>query len=860
MKLPCLPRLVFLCLLSLGLSPWPAGAEAIAPADLRTLPGFKVELLRAADLATEGSWISIIQDSKGRLLLGGERRDPITRLTFQDGKVIAAEKLKLPLSEVMGMLFAFDSLYVHAHGRDASGREIYGLFRCRSTTADDQFDQVELLREWRGGGGDHGAHTILLNPDKKHLDILCGNFCDIPPDLLPSSPHRNYADDLVLPRSEDATGFGAGRKPPGGFIVRMDPDGTHCELVASGQRNTYCVARNADGELLGFDSDFEGDWGLPWYRPIRVYHITSGADHGFREGASKWPEYYPDSLPSSVVIGIGCPTGVAFGAGARFPAKYQRALFIQDWSYGRILAVHLRPDGSTYTGAAENFLVPAALQDKKGRSPFNLTALTIGQDGAMYFTLGGRHTAGALYRVSYVGDAPTDPVDLHDATGAEARALRRQLEAFHDHVDPKAVGTLWPQLGSADRFIRYAARIALERQPLAEWKAPALAESEPTAAMTALLGLARVGGLESQAEVLNGQQKFALGSLSTESLKLDKLRIIEVSLSRHGPPAPALAASLITELTSEYPAKSVALNRELCQVLLALGAPGVIDRTMDLLASAVTQEEQVTYLFHLRTISRGWTPALRRRYLSWWPEQSKSGKHPEDLLRWFDEAGRGYGNGASYESFLVKIRQEAIATIPPAELPSYQSLIDSWAEPLHNLRKPKKPRGFVQDWKMADLEGDLKQVGAGRSFTQGQDALASAQCLLCHKIGNEGGSVGPDLTAISSRFGRRDILESILDPSKVVSEQFANTEFTLNNGNLIIGRLVRETDDKVVIRPSMLAPQMQTIRKSDIKSRQLSKISPMPPGLISTLNKQEVLDLLAYLESAANRDSAVFKK
>jgi putative heme-binding domain-containing protein len=551
---------------------------------------------------------------------------------------------------------------------------------------------------------------------------------------------------------------------------------------------------------------------------------------------------------------------VAFGAGARFPAKYQRALFIQDWSYGRILAVHLRPDGSTYTGAAENFLVPAALQDKKGRSPFNLTALMIGQDGAMYFTLGGRHTAGALYRVSYVGDAPTDPVDLHEAKGAEARALRHQLEAFHDHVDPKAVGTLWPQLGSADRFTRYAARIALERQPLAEWKSRALVESEPAVAMTALLGLARVGGLESQAEVLKGQQKFPIGGLSTESLKLEKLRIIEIALSRHGPPTPAVAASLIAELTSEYPAKSIALNRELCQVLLALGAPGVIDRTMDLLASAVTQEEQVTYLFHLRTISRGWTPALRRRYLSWWPEQSKSGKHPEDLLRWFEEAGRGYGNGASYESFLVKIRQEAIATIPPVELPSYQSLIDSWAEPLHNLRKPKKSRGFVQDWKMAELEGDLKQVGSGRSFTQGQDALASAQCLLCHKIGNEGGSVGPDLTAISSRFGRRDILESILDPSEVVSEQFANTEFTLNNGNLVIGRLVSETDDKVVIRPSMLAPQMQTIRKSDIKSRQLSKVSPMPPGLISTLNKQEVLDLLAYLESAANRDSAVFKK
>ena len=176
-------------------------AEPLAPAALHTLPGFKVELLKAAELATEGSWISIAEDPQGRLLLGGERGDPVSRVTLSRGQVVSSERLKLPISEVMGMLFAFDSLYVHGRGRSADGRDVYGLFRCRSTTPEDQFDKVELLREWRGGGGDHGAHTILLNPDGRHLDILCGNFCDIPTDLLPSSPHRNYADDLVLPRS-----------------------------------------------------------------------------------------------------------------------------------------------------------------------------------------------------------------------------------------------------------------------------------------------------------------------------------------------------------------------------------------------------------------------------------------------------------------------------------------------------------------------------------------------------------------------------------------------------------------------------------------------------------------------------------
>jgi putative heme-binding domain-containing protein len=351
-----------------------------------------------------------------------------------------------------------------------------------------------------------------------------------------------------------------------------------------------------------------------------------------------------------------------------------------------------------------------------------------------------------------------------------------------------------------------------------------------------------------------------LDGLSTESLQLEKLRVVQVALSRGALPTPELAAALIAELSPAYPAKSIVLNRELCQVLLALKAPGTIERTLDLLAAAVTQEEQIAYLFHLRTISDGWNPTLRRRYLSWWSNQPKPVRHPPELLRWFDEAGRAYGDGASYPGYLVKIRQEAIAQIPTAELPAYRSVIDTWAEPLHNLRKPKKQRGYVQEWKIADLEAELKAPLTGRSFAQGQDALASAQCLLCHKIGDEGGSVGPDLTSIGSRFSRRDILESIIDTSKVISEQYVNTEFTLQDGTLVVGRLVAEDIDKIVVRPSMLAPEMRTHLQSDVKSRESSRVSPMPPGLISVLNRQELLDLLAYLEAGGKKDSPVFRK
>jgi putative heme-binding domain-containing protein len=852
--------LLVLSLICIALNPHAARGEAPGPEALETLPGFKVELIRTADPAKEGSWISIAKDPKGRLLLGAEKTEPVSRLTMKDGRVVKAEILRIPLNEVMGMLFAFDSLYINGRGKDADGHDVFGLWRCRSTHGDDEYDHVELLREWKGGGGDHGAHAILLNPDKSHLTIVCGNFCDVPADVLPTSPHRNYADDLVLPRAEDSNGFGAGRKPPGGSVYRMDPDGKNCELVSSGERNTYCVAFNHDGELFGFDSDMENDWGTPWYRPIRVFHATSGSDHGFREGASKWPEYYADSLPATVTIGIGCPTGVAFGTGAKFPAKYQRAFFIEDWSYGRLMAVHLTPEGSSYGGTFENFLAPKSLHEKTGKTPFNMTGIVIGDDGAMYFTLGGRHTQGALYRITYTGSEPTTPADLHDSKGEDARALRRGLEAFHGREDAKAVDFAWPQLSSADRFLRYAARIAIESQPIAQWKSRALAETNPAAALTALLAVARLGGTESQAELFHAIGKFPLPQLADEAQQLEKLRVIEVAISRQGKPAPEIAAPLIAELSPLFPAKTIPLNRELCQILLALDAPDAIARTLALLAAAPTQEEQVTYLFHLRTITNGWTPALRRTFLAWFASQPKPARHPDYVLRWFPEAGRDYSNGTSYDNFLVKIRRAAISNIPQQEIAAYQPLIDSWPEPLQNLRKSKKQRGFVQEWKMADIEGDLAQVGRGRNFAQGQDALFAVQCLMCHRVGDDGGSVGPELTTVSSRFSRRDILESILEPSKVVSEQFANTDFVLKNGDSATGRIVSETAETVVIRPSMLAPDMREIRKADIKSREISKLSPMPPGLVNILTKQEILDLLAFLESGGHADGAPFKK
>ncbi|MFM7039782.1 MAG: c-type cytochrome [Planctomycetaceae bacterium] len=812
---------------------------------LDTLPGFTIEHVLQADAAVNGSWICMARDPKGRLLLGGQNGQPITRVTLQNGKVTKQEILTIPVSETMGMVFINDALYI-----SGSGSRGFALYRCRDTKGNDSFDDVEFLREWRGGGGEHGSHGLVQGPDGM-LYAVCGNFTGLPQDLADSSPHRNYGDDLALPRMEDGNGFGVGAKPPGGYIARMDLDGKNIELFSSGQRNTYDIAFNADGELFGWDSDMEWDWGTPWYRPVHVFHSVRGGDNGFREGSAKWPQYYADSLPQTATIGIGCPTGVTFGTGAGFPMKYQKAFYICDWTYGRLMAVHLRPDGASYTGSFENFVSPKSLRGKGPRMPLNLTDAVIGDDGSLYFTIGGRGTQASLFRVTWTGGpgaSPLPPAELADTSSRDARESRRRLEAFNVRPDPAAVPFAWPHLGSADRYIRYAARMAIERNPVSEWQERALREKSPAAAFTALLALARLCGAEHQPEVLNAVTAIPSAGLSEQQL-LEKLRVIQVSIARHGRPAGDVARRLLTDIDPLYPAKTEPLNRELSQILIAMNAPNVVSRTIGLLQAAGTQEEQIVYIVSLKNQKSGWTGELRRTYLEWWNGRASTG-HSSETEQWFREAGIPFNNGASYGNFMANAHEEAKFTLTADEITAMNDLLTEYSA--RHTQEPApalSTRKLVQEWTTADLQSQLDQVSRGRSFQRGREVFYQAQCSACHRYGDRGGAIGPDLTAVATRFKRQDLLESTTEPSKVLSEQYMNTSIETKAGLVVTGRVVEETEEKVVLRPNPLAAGTVTVAKSEIESRELSKTSPMPTGLLNTFSREEVLDLLAYLES-----------
>ena len=827
----------------------PGTPKATAPEAIQVQPGFKVELIHAVPKSVEGSWVSMTVDPKGRLI-ACDQGGGLYRLTLAaPGSQMPAsvEKLTNSVGGAHGLLCAFDSLYVMVN--EQGGRQ--GLWRLRDTNNDDQYDEEKLLRRIEGGG-EHGPHGIVLSPDGKSLYIASGNHTKLPDHMELSRAAKAWNEDHIVTRLWDANGHARGIMAPGGYICRTDPDGKVFELVSYGYRNEYDFAFNALGDIFTYDSDMEWDAGMPWYRPTRICLATSGSDLGWRSGAGKWPSYYPDSLPALVDIGPGSPTGVTSGEGARFPARYQHAIFANDWTYGTMYAIHLKPEGAGYVAEKEEFL--------SGR-PLPLTDVVIHpKDGAMYFAVGGRGTESAVYRVTYVGKEKTTPAPAPKATAG--MKIRRELETLHNEgVGPDAVSKAWPYLGDSDRWIRYAARVAVERQPIDSWAERVFSEKRPWAIIEGSVALARMGSVAHRDRLLDKLNALNFGKLD-ESGRLAAVRAYQLTVIRLGVPGGDILKTTVQRLDSLYPSSSRLLNRELAGTLIRLGSPSVVAKTVPLMltandadlkyasdallernkgyAGAFDQasasrpnQEQIAYAYLLREAKIGWTPALRRSFFGWFPSTG---------------AWRG---GNSFRGFLENIRKDALSTVSnPEERKALDTL--STRKEAGGDRQYAAPKGpgksYTVDQALALAANGIR----GRNYQNGLAMFHSTGCASCHRFNGAGGGVGPDLTGVASRYTLRDLMENIIEPSKVISDQYGSEEVQLVDGSLLVGRAYTENGKLVVTADPRNPEESTTVNLDQVKSRKPYPVSLMPAGLINGMNADEVLDLVAYLQSGGD--------
>jgi putative heme-binding domain-containing protein len=572
---------------------------------------------------------------------------------------------------------------------------------------------------------------------------------------------------------------------------------------------------------------------LPWYRPTRLNHVVSGGEYGWRWGTGKWPDWYPDSLPSTLDTGLGSPTGMVFGHTSNWPKPYRDALYMADWQFGRILMVDLKPKGATYDASAQWFLEGG---------PLNVCDLTFGPDGNLYFITGGRGSQSGLYRVTWTAsdansqtsgaiDGDENPRHPHDdKLSADARETRKRLESFQRNVDASAIDFIWSQLANDDPWIRFPARVAIENQPISSWKDRVATTDDSVQLYTALLAITRVGDRDDQATAIQ-RLIDAKWAESETSQWLLPLRAMQISIIRHGLPPQPLQRRLLDQLESLFPQDNFAANWLLQELLVKLQSPYVLSKSLDLIELASTQEEQIQYAKTLTGVDWGWDRDATSRIVAWLARTNDlpGGKLVKttwknlrnDFTNRWDEALR-----AELSDDLARLDSQR-----PDEASSAQS-----------------PRSLVRNWTMEDLIEDVSSLQPEtRSIEGGQKALAAALCLRCHRIGQRGSPVGPDLTHVSKRFDGRALLESIIDPSRQVDPKYYNASFLMSDGRVITGRTVGVNKSQLTIETDPLTARTVVIDRSDIEASLESTRSPMPDGLLDTLTRDEVLDLIALL-------------
>ena len=779
------------------------GAQfATDPATFSVQPGFQVDRLRSAQ-PDEDSWIALAFDPQGRLTVAKEKKG-LLRFTLSAKQVEQVEVIEDTLQECRGLLYAHDSLYVNANNSR-------GFFRLRDLDGDGRYEDKKLLLATEGGVG-HGRNQLRLGPDGL-IYLVHGDDVVLPKTLGADSPVQQMANDQLVPSLDPKAPLRVSRFMQVGHVLQTDKDGSFFKLYAGGLRNPMDIAFNSEGEMFTYEADMERDIGAPWYRPTRVLHVVPGGDYGWRRGPGNLPPYSPDIWPAALDIGVGSPTGIAFGEGTQFPEPYRRALFLGDWSYGRILAVQLQPQGATYAATSTEFLA--------GR-PLNITDLTFGPDGALYFVTGGRGTKSGLYRVSWKGDVAKSAELTSDPAAESARQLRHRLEQLVPPTSER-VDEVWAQLAHSDRWIRQAARLALERLPVETWGKRAIQETNSAVAFNALVALVRLAAPPAQPFIQNRVQQPDWAQLSPTD-QLAGLRVLSISLTRFGAPTNPLVAPLQNRLLSLYPTTNPIVNRELCRVLVHLRAPGILEKSLPLLSQATDPEERLHYLMTLWSLREDWNLERWKTYFT--------------ALR---QAEQEQG-ARDYFATLKFLRNSLTNQMGSGERLALGDLFTSPGRPT-TLIAPVNSSGTV--WKLSDFNF---QSDTPASPAKGHEVFVAAGCAQCHRAGQEGGLIGPDLTAVSSRFGRQNLLDHILNPTKAVDEKYRLAVVTLTDGTEMSGTVERE-GDVLLIQP--VEPDLDPVEipSARIRSRQWSEVSPMPAGLLDAFRQEQVYDLLAFLES-----------
>lgn len=812
---------------------------------------------------------------------------------------------------------------------------------------------VERVAQLAGGVEDHGPHAIRRGPDGSMM-VFSGNNG--------GTPLNRYLDpdSLVVGDTEAQLLPVLG---PGGFsqregvhsaLYRVDPDQARYTIVTGGNRNTYDFAYNLLGEAFWYDSDNEPEIGVPWYREVRTVHGIPGGNYGYRDLSGKMPPWYIDSLPPMRDLDRGSPTGEETYQAYAYPREFFDMLLEADWSRGRLLYTTLTKRGATYE-AMEG--APEFLHGE----PLNITDVEVGPDGLVYFTTGGRRTAGGFWRIRYTGTTPPQPdqtgimavvhqpqplsawgwaaiegvktamgeaafgasldavardtaadgmdrvralyemlrhgpvpgdsllqalandanADVRSAvafvagrrrlraqvggtsTEAAAAILRGQLDDSDAMVRRRAlesivalgqrpdrpslvpVDDIYARLGDEDRFVRWAARIALEHSPRSAWADRVLSETDVTAVMEGMLAWVRTAPEGTDLDPVLDKQFVLMRdtSLSTE----DTLRLLRTfHYTATELPEAGLDDGRREELfglwANRFPADDERLNWDIALTLAYSQQPGAIAEI--LAAMPVGDTNQILtqqYLYALRFVRTGWTTAQKMQVADVFA--STAG--------W--RGGMGIMLPSVWDAFM-EFYSEAEREQAYQRAPNYAPL-----DPSALAAAGRGGGGFggrrggilaskEELFESLMYRADQFSGGRGGSGNPAEDGrtVFEAQCASCHRAGDVGTTAGtPDLTG--NNLTRGEILESIIWPDRQVDDAYRPTAIETTDGRTLRGIVVGEADGTIRLKTADQADPID-VAISVVRARRQEPGTIMP-DLFDELSQNDMNALVVFLQS-----------
>ncbi|GMV99571.1 MAG: hypothetical protein AMXMBFR84_07100 [Candidatus Hydrogenedentota bacterium] len=416
-----------------------------------------------------------------------------------------------------------------------------------------------------------------------------------------------------------------------------------------------------------------------------------------------------------------------------------------------------------------------------------------------------------------------------------------------------AVDPLMALMNHEDRFLRYAARQTLARAPREAWASAVLNAAEPDKQqflLEGLLALIHTAQTPADFDAIFAKLESLASTTMSDPARLDYLRLIQLAFLRDASQAPrdSFKQAVGTALLATFPASGVNVNRELQVVLAHMQTPGAAEKMLAYLTPDKSQQEQIHTVYCLRAIKSGWTREQR-----------------DQLVAWFDR-GRTMTGGASFEGFINNLWNSSLELLPEDE----KQLAE--ARKAEALQKQAEANIAL----MAALENeapagrtDLAQMSYDEmaeyleydpmayrnpNLEKGQRVFMRARCMNCHVFGTIGKGGGPDLSTVVSRFRRRDILEAIMYPSKVVSDQYTGVELDLDDFSTVTGMVLTENDDTLTV--ITVDGVRQDIPKKSIAERRAATQSVMPEGLLNTMSMDDLVSLVNFLEKGADMPPA----